>query len=110
MAQRAPKSSIAGIIDPWGGLRIVVAQPDTFKHHIAEGEMLFVVPNARVREPVPYHKLGWLERVTRKHIGWWIRTRNDPDAIEKGPVKLYRLRELRTNHRGTVNLHDVVET
>ena len=104
------KSSVAGIVDPYGGLRIVVAPRSTFKHHVAEGELLFIVPNVAVREPVPYHKWPWLERVTRKHIDWWIKTRNDPDDIEKGPVKLYRLRCLRTYQQGTVDLTKVVET
>lgn len=104
------KSAIAGIIDAYGGLRIVVAHPKTFKHHLADGEKLFIVPNVSVREPVPYNKILWLEQVTRKHIDWWIRTRNDPNDIEKGAVKLYRLRGLRSYHQGVVDLYNVVET
>lgn len=104
------KSSVAGIIDQWGGLRIVVAHPRSFKYHLAPGEKLFVVPNMKVEEPVPYFDWPMIEKATRKHIDWWIATRNDPDDVETGPVKMFRLRNLRAYHRGTVHLPDMVET
>lgn len=50
------KSAVAGIIDRNGGLRVVVTQRKRMKHHVAEGERLFIVPHLRVQEPVAWGK------------------------------------------------------
>lgn len=108
--RRAQLSNLAAIVDIYGGFRVVVAQESTFKHHVRPGEMIFIVPNFKIREPVPWHDVPYVIERARQEIENWIATRNDPDSIEKGPIKLYRLRQLASFQRQTVNLFDIVET
>lgn len=103
------KSAVAGIIDDYGGLRVVVTD-NGFHHHLRPGERLFVVPNFYVEEPVPWDMIPHLIAFVEWNIDWWIRTRNDPAALEDLPIKMYRLRCSRTYQRGSVHLPDIVET
>lgn len=103
-------SDLAAIVDIYGGFRVVVAPARTFCHHVGPGERLFIVPGFKIREPVPWEKIPWVIATAKKQIDWWISTRNDPDEIEKGQIKLYRLRQSRSYQRETVNLYDIVET
>jgi hypothetical protein len=120
------KSSVAGILDTYGGLRVIVDSPQTYYHvvggkviiqkhkafdgHVRPDEMLFVVPGFKVQEPVPWDDIPWMIRRVEHHIKWWIETRNDPDIINSEPIKMYQLRCKRTYNNNTVNLYDIVET
>lgn len=50
------KSSVAGIVKPDGGFRVVVTEAHRMRHHVKSGERLFVVPGLKVREPIPWGK------------------------------------------------------
>jgi hypothetical protein len=47
-------SSVAGIVKPDGGFRVVVTELRRLRHHVQPGERLFVVPGLKVREPIPW--------------------------------------------------------
>lgn len=92
MAQRL--SYVAGIVDPHGGLRVVVTERkgDFERNHRAAGEKVFVVPDLLVPEPVPWDMIPWMIKQVELHIDWWVRTRNDPAQVERGCVAAYRKR------------------
>jgi len=46
------KSSVAGIVDKKGGLRIIVAHKKNMPFHLFEGERLYILPRVKVIEPV----------------------------------------------------------
>ena len=101
-------SAVAGILDPYGGLRVVVDQDNKFRHHVRCDEMLFVVPGLRVHEPVPWHKIPFVISSVEQHIAEWVRTRNDPDALEATPVKMYLIRCRPTVNKRATNTEHVV--
>lgn len=47
-------SSVAGIIDPEGNVRVVVTELHRFHYHVRDGERIFVVPGLLVQEPVEW--------------------------------------------------------
>lgn len=47
-------SSVAGIVKPDGGFRVVVTERKNLKHHVSKGEKIFIVPRMTVKEPIPY--------------------------------------------------------
>lgn len=61
-------SSVAGILSPDGGLRIVVADRDSMRHHLAPGEKLYVVPDYLVIEPVPWERVPQVIEAVQKHV------------------------------------------
>ena len=101
-------SSVAAIVDTYGGFRVVVTQEWRFGFHLSPGEMLFVVPNFKVNEPVKWHAIPYVIKRAQKEVERFIKTRNDPELPEV--LKLYQLRQSRTYQRETVNLHDICET
>jgi hypothetical protein len=46
------KASVAGIIDSGGGIRIVVSDIPGFARHLQPKEVLFIVPNLLVDDPL----------------------------------------------------------
>ena len=46
-------SSVAGILDGYGGWHTVVAPRKSLPHHVRPGQLLLVVPDYKVKEPVP---------------------------------------------------------
>ena len=46
-------SSVAGILDGYGGWHTVVAPRKSLRHHVRPGQLLLVVPDYKVKEPVP---------------------------------------------------------
>lgn len=102
-------SSVAGIIDPYGGLRVVVAHKNTFHQHLRPDEQLFIVPNFKVLEPVPWEKIPAVIKRVEDYVAWWIKTRNDPDDLRSEAIVMYKLRCLRRYHK-FVQLTDIVET
>ncbi|SRR5260221_8443516 len=110
IAITTPKSSVAGIIDIYGGLRIIVAEYRYLFAHIEQGEHLFVVPDFKVHEPIPWNDIPYVIKRVESYIADWIRSRNDPDAIT-GPVQLYRLCCLKhPANKGSLDLASIVET
>lgn len=102
------QSYVSGILDPYGGLRTVVDLDRTFKHHVRCDEMLFVVPNFRVTEPVRWEKIPFVIKTVEKYIHYWIKTRNDPDTLELLPIKMYLIRCRPTTNKRSTDLDAVV--
>lgn len=103
-------SSVAAVLDGYGGWHTVVAPRKSLRHHVRGGQLMLVVPNFTVREPVPWHDIPSVIGRAERYILEWIRTRNDPDVLAQPAVTLFLLRRKRTYHCGSVNLHDIVET
>lgn len=61
-------SSVAGILDQKGGLRVVVTQRWRMRHHLGDKEQLFVVPDYLVQEPVPWDDIPPLIERVQKHV------------------------------------------
>lgn len=61
-------SSVAGILDKQGGLRVVVTQRRRMHHHVAKGERLFVVPGLEVQEPVPWNDIPAVVELVHRHV------------------------------------------
>lgn len=61
-------SSVAGIVDEKGGFRVVVTQLHRFKHHVGKKERLFVVPDYKVKEPVPREDVPALIERVQNHV------------------------------------------
>jgi hypothetical protein len=102
-------SAVAGILDTYGGLRVVVTPRWRMKYHKRHDELLFVVPDFKVQEPVPWEKIPALIATVERHIDWWIKTRNDPDDLNQEPIKLYRLRCMEHPHgKRALNLEHIV--
>lgn len=61
-------SAVAGILDKTGGIRVVVTEPWRMRHHVADGERLFVVPGLEVEEPVPWDDVPRVIKQTLEHV------------------------------------------
>lgn len=70
------------------------------KHHLADGELLFVVPGYRVKEPIPWNEIPLLIRKVELYVEWWITTRNKPIVFQNICIQNY-LRNPDASH----NLH-----
>jgi hypothetical protein len=103
-------SAVAAVLDGYGGWHTVVAPRASLKHHWRPGQIMLVVPELRVREPVPWNEIAMITSRAELHILEWIRTRNDPETLRDPAVVLFLLRRMRTYNKGSVNLHDIVET
>lgn len=106
----AARSSVAAVLDGYGGWHTVVAPRRSLKNHVRPGQLLLVVPSFKVQEPVPWIDIPMVIGRAEAHIMEWIRSRNDPDALKHPAVALFLLRRQRTYHRKSVNLGDIVET
>ena len=103
-------SSVAAILDGYGGWHTVVAHRKTFKYHVRPGQILLVVPDFKIQEPVPWERIA---EVTGRAEAWileWIRSRNDPEVLKDPAISLFLLRRTRGFHRESVHLYDIVET
>lgn len=103
-------SAVAGILDGYGGWHTVVAPRASLKYHVRPGQILIVVPNYKIQEPVPWNSIPIVTGMAEHAILEWIRTRNDPDDLKHPAVSLFLLRRQRTYHRESVNLYDIAET
>jgi len=105
------KSNIAGVMDSYGGLRVVVTERWRMKHHQRHDELLFIVPNFRIAEPVPWERIPEVVARVESYIAWFIASRNDPDFHNQEHIKLYKLRCLEHPHsKRATNLEHIVET
>lgn len=63
------KSSVAGIVKPDGGFRVVVTEAHRMHHHVKQGERLFIVPGLKVREPIPWgQKQADVIQAAQRHV------------------------------------------
>lgn len=102
-----PLSCVAGILDGYGGWHTVVAPRASLRHHVRPGQIMCIVPQFKVSEPVPWNDIPMITRRAETAILEWIGKRNDRSDPA---VALFLLRRQRTYQRGSVNLHDIVET
>lgn len=72
-------SSVAGVIDKEGHFRVVVTQRWRMRYHISDGELLFVVPGLKVKEPVALGNVHYLVCRAQECVEEWFRSRNDPE-------------------------------
>lgn len=103
-------SSVAAVLDGYGGWHTVVASRKSLRHHVCEGQLMLVVPGYKIQEPVPWDDIPTVIGKAEQHILEWIRTRNDPDDLAQPAVALFLLRRQRTYNCGSVNLYDIAET
>ena len=61
-------SAVGGIVDAGGGLRLVIAPRDSFRHHVLKGERLFVLPNVGILQPASLGHISDLVRRMREYI------------------------------------------
>lgn len=102
------KSHIAGILDSFGGLRVVVSDRKNMKDHVRPDEFLILVPNMTVAEPVPWNLIPVVVRLAELATKKWA-DRNHNDPSKQWASKLYRLRCLEQNRR-SINLDKIVQT
>ena len=103
-------SSVAAVLDGYGGWHTVVAPRKSLKHHVRPGQLLLVVPGFKIKEPVPWIDIPMVTGRAEARILEWMRTRNDPDDLAHPAVALFLLRRQRGFHQESVNLYDIVET
>lgn len=107
-------SVLAGILDTYGGLRFVVAEPKQLKYHVRHDEVCVVVPDVIAPEAVPWGAIPWVISRIEQEVKKWIAERrygNEPHVIEA--VTMYQLRCL--EHPGlltkrSLDLGAIVET
>ncbi len=97
---------LAGIINVWGGLRVVVTEPWRLRHHLAIGEHLFLLPGIWLAEPVPWDRIPGVIRAVEFYVADFIRSRNNPDLDE--PLRLYEIRCMRSKPLKTLDTSAVV--
>lgn len=108
--QRDPKPSVlAGIIDSYGGIRYVVTQSESLKHHVRCDELLIVVPDLIVHEPIAWNDIPIVIERVNLWVEEWLRGRPNLDDVGYNAIKMYRIRQLHNPNR-TIDLHEIVET
>ena len=107
--QRDPRPSrIAGIVDTYGGLRVVVDHMRGLKGHRRHDEVLVVVPGVRVHEPIAWGDIPGLIGRVQHEVDKWAETRpNAPHAMEA--ATMYKLRCLEQDQQ-SLDLYSIVET
>lgn len=101
-------SCIAGIVDTYGGVRVIVTYDNKLKYHVRPDETLVKVPGIRVHTPIGWHDIaGLIGRVNFEVSKWADSKPNDPNAAEA--AKMYKLRCLEQSQR-SLDLYSIVET
>lgn len=103
-------SAIAGILDRYGGLRFVVAPADALACHVRCDEVLVVVPDVRVHEPVAWSDVPSIIARIELEVGRWVASMpNEPHAREA--VVMYQLRQKEDpRSKRSLDLSRIVET
>lgn len=106
------KSVVAAILDSYGGVRVVVSRKSELKHLVRHDELCVIVPNVRVREPIPWNWIPNVIRGAHAELDRWIATRNDEDyGGFREHVVMRRLRELEhSGSKHSLHLPDIVTT
>jgi hypothetical protein len=95
--QRDPKPSrIGGILDSYGGVRVVVTHRSRFKHHVRAGEFLCLVPgiDKRVHEPIAWNDIPFVIRLGEIAVEEFVKANessNDPEKREA--IRAWRSRQ-----------------
>lgn len=110
-AKRNPEPCIiAGILDTYGGLRVIVTPRRSLRHHKRHDELAIIVPKLIVHEPIAWNDIPIVIRRVEIEIDKWIAQRGIPnDSVQRECVVMYQLRckELQRNSR---HLPDLVYT
>ena len=73
MASEIMPSVLAGILDPRGGIRVVITPESQIPHHLNDGERAFIVPGVTIDRILPseeYPKLiNQAMEYVRSHAG-----------------------------------------
>jgi hypothetical protein len=105
-------SVIAAIVDSYGGGRVVVTHRGRLKHHVRQGEFLFIVPDKIVHEPIAWNDIPMVCHCADTYVADWIALNgfgNEPDKREA--LHMWRLRRLENPHsQGSVHLPDICYT
>lgn len=110
-AKRDPRASVlAGILDTYGGIRYVVTYRSELKRHKRHDEVMIVVPDVTVHEPIASWDIPGVTRCVDLAVDEWLArgTPNEPHAREC--AVMYKLRRSRGFNRDSVHIHDLVET
>ena len=108
--KRDPRPShVAGILDTYGGLRFIVTHKASFKHHMRDDEVLLVVPNTLVHEPIAWGDIPGLIGKIEWYVRKWIDENSPNELHTQQAVQMYRLRCLEQN-QGSLDLNAIVET
>ena len=108
------KSLVAAILDSYGNVGVAVATKRSMRWQARHDELLLIVPNFKVREPVPWAAIPTVIFTAHNYLDWWIETRNDPDfGGFREHVTMYKLRKLEnagTGPRRSLHLPDIAYT
>ena len=97
-ARREPADQhIAIILDTWGGSRTVVGTPESIQCNVRHDELVYVVPNLIVHEPIAWGDIPIVIERARLELVKWLDTRPNLTEIGYECVKMYRIRSLRHN-------------
>jgi hypothetical protein len=110
-AQRDPKPShIAGILDSYGCVRVVVAHKATLKHHVRHDEFLAVVPDKLVHEPIAWGDVPFVVALGSLAVDeWCAKHAQDNDPLVREAVILRGLRKLEQDP-SSLNPYEMVFT
>jgi len=110
--RRVPAPSvIVGVLDTYGGLRVVVTHRKSVRHHVKADELGIVVPHLRVHEPIAWGDIPTVIQRAELEIDKWIARGIPNDPLHREIVTMYRLR--RSEHpssRGSLDLTKLVYT
>jgi len=88
-------SVIVGILDTYGGLRVVVTHRRELHHHVKQDELAIVVPRLRVHEPIAWDDIPVVIARAELEMAKWIERYGEPnDPVHRECVAMYRLRQL----------------
>jgi hypothetical protein len=88
-------SVLVGILDTYGGMRVVVTHRKSVRHHVRHDELAIVVPRLRVHEPIAWGDIPSVVRRVEIEIDKWIERHGMPnDPVQHECVTMYRLRSL----------------
>lgn len=111
--QRDPvRSRIGGILDSYGGVRVVVTKIRSFKHHVQDGEFLCLVHNKFVHEPIGWQDVAHVIRLGELAVEKFIKDNeksNDPGKCQA--IHAWRMRQLVNLERiGSLDLKAIAYT
>ncbi len=102
-------SVLAGIIDTYGSVRFVVTQRTNLKHHVRHDEVLIVVPDLKVHEPIAWNDIPGAIRRIELAVDDWLKRGlpNEPHAREAATMHKLRRKE---QHQQSLDLSAICET
>lgn len=101
-------SRIAGILDSYGGLRVVISLEGSLMEHVLPDEFLIMVRDETVREPIQWDAIPFIVELAELAVEEW--TQREHNEIEAQLAsRLYRLRRLEYTQR-SLDLDAIVQT